>query len=308
MIYDEVGDLRFFVMLAEAQSMTKAARGMGTSPAVISRRLARLEGRLGSCLVNRSTRRFKLSETGQILYERALRIVTDITDLEAEISSAERMPQGSLNVGAPLELGRRLIAPFVESFNERYPELKIGLALVSEGRHEFGDCLDLIVRLGMPDMPTAIVTHLASTTRILCASPAYLARVPAPATLRDLAEHDCLCLRRSKSMTLVNRWAFGDEENREVVTVQPRLSSTSCEVIHDWALSGQGIAYKLMCDVHDDLKSGKLVHVLPELSGEGIDFYALRPHRQGARANVDVFLRELRAYLRRCGGFSYRAA
>ncbi|MDT8871415.1 LysR family transcriptional regulator [Komagataeibacter rhaeticus] len=285
----------------DAGSLTAAARGLGTSPAAVSRRLARIEARLGSTLVIRNTRHFGLSETGRLYYERGLAIVAEIDYLEEEISSSTRAPRGTLGIGAPVELGRRQIAPFIEAFSARHPKLNINLALASEGVYDFSDSLDVVLRLGLPDTPGAVVTRLASTMRVLCASPDYIRRRSLPAHPRELVRHDCLCLRRNKTMALLNRWAIGNDTETEVVTVEPRLSATNAEIIHDWALSGQGIAYKLLCDVCQDLEEGKLVRIFPDLQGEKIDLYAVLPGRQHTRASVRAFVNELRPYIRTAG-------
>jgi LysR family transcriptional activator of dmlA len=303
MAYDEISDLRFFTVLVEAGSISATARSMGTSPAVVSRRLSRLEERLGASLIVRTTRHFRPSETGRVLYERGVQIIADIDQLRNDLSIVNTVPQGTLSIGAPVELGRRQIAPFIASFGERYPQLKISLALAGEGLHDFSDCLDVILRLGMPDTQGATVTLLATTRRVLCASPAYIARKTLPRTPQELIHHDCLCLRRHKTMTVLNRWAIGDDEKRDVITVPSRLSTTSCEIIHDWALAGQGIAYKLLCDVSQDIESGKLIRIFPDLYGEKTDLYAVMPPRHNASANVRTFLHALREFLHSSGGF-----
>ncbi|BAK82626.1 LysR family transcriptional regulator [Komagataeibacter medellinensis] len=301
MSYNEVGDLRFFSTLVDSGSLTAAARSLGTSPAAVSRRLARIEARLGSMLVIRNTRHFGLSETGRLYYERGLAIVADIDHLEEEISSSTRAPKGTLAIGAPVELGRRQIAPFIAAFSARHPGLNINLALASEGVYDVSDSLDVVLRLGLPDTPGAVVTRLASTMRVLCASPDYIRRRSLPGHPRELVRHDCLCLRRNKTMALLNRWAIGNDTETEVVTVEPRLSTTNAEIIHDWALSGQGIAYKLLCDVYQDLEEGKLVRIFPDLQGEKIDLYAVLPSRQHTRASIRAFMNELRPYIRTAG-------
>lgn len=301
MSYDETGDLRFFISLVDAGSLSAGARSLGTSPAAASRRLARLETRLGSTLVIRNTRHFGLSETGRLYYERALTIVAEIDQLEEEISSSTNAPRGTLSIGAPVELGRRQIAPFIEAFSAKHPRLMINLALAPEGNYDFNDYLDVVLRLGLPETPGAVVTRLASTMRVLCASPAYIARRSMPAHPRDIAKHDCLCLRKNKTMALLNKWVIGNETETDVVMVEPRLSTTNAEIIHDWALSGQGIAYKLLCDVYQDLEEGKLVRILPDLQGEKIDLYAVLPTRQHTRASVRAFLSDLRPYIRTAG-------
>lgn len=108
--------------------------------------MPRIETRLGSTLVIRNTRHFGLSETGRLYYERALSIVADIDHLEEEISFTTSAPRGTLSIGAPVELGRRQIAPFIEAFSAKHPKLAINLALASEGIYDFSDSLDVVLR------------------------------------------------------------------------------------------------------------------------------------------------------------------
>ncbi|NLI27609.1 MAG: LysR family transcriptional regulator [Acetobacter sp.] len=303
MAHDETGDLRFFTVLVNAGNLTATARSLGTSPTAVSRRLARLEERLGCTLVIRNTRHFRLSETGKLLHKRALQIVSDIDRLEEDIAESVNIPQGSLSIGAPVEIGRRQIAPFIEQFSRTHEKIKVSLTLAAEGLHDSTDYLDITLRLGMPDTPGAVVTRLASTTRVLCASPAYIERHSMPRHPRELVRHDCLCLRRHKTMTLLNKWIIGDDTETDIITVEPRLSTTSAEIIHDWVLSGQGIAYKLLCDVQKDLKIGKLIRIFPHLRGEPIDLYAVMPSRQHSRASVKAFIKDLKKYIKENGFF-----
>ncbi|GBR44479.1 LysR family transcriptional regulator [Gluconobacter roseus] len=303
MRHDETGDLRFFAHLVASGSLTVCARNLQTSPATVSRRLARLESRLGSLLVVRNTRHFGLSENGRIYHERAVEILALVDSLEEEISSNTNIPRGTLGIGAPVELGRRLIAPFLATFSATHPDLLVNLALASEGFYDTSDSLDVVLRLGLPDSPDAVVTRLASTVRVLCASPEYLARHPPLVTPQDLATHHCLCLRRNKTMALLDRWVIGNDLQTEIITVEPRLSSTNAEIIHDWALSGEGIAYKLLCDVKHDLEQGRLMRIFPDLQGEKIDLHAVLPNRKYTQASVRAFLHSLKSHLRVAGFF-----
>ncbi|KXV65755.1 transcriptional regulator [Acetobacter orleanensis] len=302
-IYDEAGGMRFFTSLVTSGSLTACARKLQTSPATISRHLSRLESRIGTQLILRNTRHFGLSENGRIYYERALEILAAIDGLEEEISSNMHIARGVIGIGAPVELGRRVIAPFLEGFSAENPDLLVNLALASEGFYDTSDSLDVVLRLGVPDSPDAIVTRLASTVRVLCASPEYLAKRLPPISPGDLLKHDCLCLRRNKTMELMNRWLIGNTIKTEIITVEPRLSSTHAEIIHDWALSGQGIAYKLLSDVYQDLEQGRLVRIFPDLQGEKIDLYAVLPNKKYTQASVRAFLKDIKPFIKGSGFF-----
>lgn len=298
MALDDVTDLSFFVQLVEAGGVTVSAGRFGVSPAAVSRRLKRIEERLGVTLIIRNTRHFHLSDAGQLYYDGGLQLVTGAERLEAEIMTSDQLLRGALSIGAPLELGRNKLAPFIAKFGEKHPELLLNLAVASEGSYNFDDYLDIIIRVGLPESPSAIVTKIASTFRVLCASPDYIQKFGAPVTPQDLEQHTCLCLRRYKTMEPISQWVLESDTHSHVVNVAPKLSSTSAEIIHDWAISGKGIAYKLLWDAQDSLKSGSLVRVLPAYTGEAVSLYAVLPSRDYIKLSVRLLLDELRVYIR----------
>ena len=291
---DEISDFRFFTHLVAAGNLSAAARVLGTSPAAMSRRLAALETRLGIRLVIRTSHSFALTEEGHVLYERALRIIADVDDAEAEAASKNVVPRGLLRVGAPTELGRRRIADLIGGFTGRYPEMRVHLALSDAGLDVVDDRLDIALRIGMPPDADAVVTRLLASRRVVCAAPAYLACHGTPRTPEDLAAHDCICLMRG--LRLFNRWTYCDDGREKAVTVTPRLSTTSGEVVHDWAVAGKGIALKVLWDVEDDIRAGRLAALLTGYAWEPIDLFAVLPTRRHLSPRVRVFLDYLKSH------------
>ena len=269
---DQVDDLRLLTQLVAAGSLSEAARRLGSSAPAMSRRLAAMEARLGVRLIERSARRFMLTEQGAFLHERALRIVRDVDEAEAETSAKGDTPGGLLRIGAPSELGRRVIAPLLARFRAQCPNLEVLLVLSDAGLDPVDDELEMVLRNGMPDDAAAVVRKLLTSRRIVCATPDYLARHGAPRKPDDLLQHDCIRLVRGRRV--FDQWPFIENGQRRTVRVRGTLSSTSGEVMHDWVMAGMGIGLKAMWDVHDDLREGRLQECLPDYWCDEIELYA----------------------------------
>ena len=286
-------DLRFFVRLIEAGSISETARRLHSSPPAVSRRLAALEGQLGIRLVDRSSRRFAATEEGALLAERATRIVAEIDDVEAELGARRGQPSGSLRIGAPMEVGRRRIAPLLAAFQRLHPKVTCELVLSDAGHDPMRDELDIAFRTTPPDEPGVVCLTMLRSRRVACAAPAYLDRRGTPLDPEDLLAHDCLRLVRGRRV--FDRWRFARDGTPVEVRVAGPLASTSGEVIHDWAMNGQGIAFKAEWDIVDDLREGRLVECLAAFSADEIDLYGVFAAyvRQPLRLRVMIdFMRE----------------
>jgi DNA-binding transcriptional LysR family regulator len=212
-VADEVAELQLSVQIVNAGNLSAAARALNSSPAAMSRGLSALESRLGVRLVNRTSRSFELTEEGQLFYERCARIVADIAEAEAEASSKGDAVKGMLQVGAPMELGRRLIAPLIADFTEKFPDVQVHLLLSDAG-------LDVALRVGLPTDSSVIAKKILSAKRIVCASRAYFKQHGVPAKPSDLLQHDCIRLVRGRRV--MDTWIFQDQGKRfEVIVTEP---------------------------------------------------------------------------------------
>jgi DNA-binding transcriptional LysR family regulator len=181
---DEVAELQLFVEIVKAGNLSAAARALNSSPAAMSRGLTALESRLGVRLVTRTSRTFELTAEGHQFYERCERIVAEIAEAEAEASSQGKTVKGKLRIGAPMGIGRRLVAPLVASFVEKYPGIQVHLNLSDSGLDVIDDGLDVALRNGLPADTSVIAKKILSTRRIVCASPSYLKRHGVPRRAR----------------------------------------------------------------------------------------------------------------------------
>ena len=292
----ELADLRLIRLLVEAGSLSEAARRTQSSPAVMSRRLAGLEARLGMRLFHRSSRRFNLTQEGAMLHERALGVLQSVAEIETEIMSVSGVPRGLLRIGAPMQIGRQRIAPIVGRFAQRHPEVTVQLSLSDVGLDVIDDELDVAIRVGLPDDPSIVVRRLLTSRRLVCASPEYLERHGMPRTPDDLLRHNCIRLmRRGRGF---DQWLFR-EANGEIrsLRVSGTLMAASGEVMHDWIVQGLGIGQKAHWDVAGHLDDGTLVECLAEYACHDIALYATWRHRPQVplrvRAFIDFLARDL---------------
>ena len=269
---DQVHDFRLLTELVAAGRLSAAARRLGSSTPAVSRRLAALEARLGVRLVERSARRFMLTEQGALLHERALRIVRDIDEAEAAVAAQGEAPGGLLRVGAPTEFGRRVVAPMLARFRTRCPNLEVVLTLSDAGLDPVDDELDIVLLNGMPADPAIVVRRLLTSRRIVCATPEYLRSHGTPQVPEDLLRHDCIRLVRGRRV--FDEWVFAEGGGQRKVRVSGSLASTSGEVVHDWIMAGLGPGLKALWDVEVDLREGLLVECLPDHWCDEIALYA----------------------------------
>jgi DNA-binding transcriptional LysR family regulator len=193
---DEVSEFALFRAIVETGGISAAALALQSSPAAVSRRLSAMETKLGVRLAERSSRRFRLTDEGLLLYERCRSILDQIRDAEAEVASRGGAARGLLRIGAPADFGRKHIAPLLPAFTAQHPGLDAHLILSDIGLENESDGCDLVFRFGLPSDPTMIARKIATTRQIVCAAPSYVARRGTPASPDELRGHDCLRLAR----------------------------------------------------------------------------------------------------------------
>jgi DNA-binding transcriptional LysR family regulator len=292
---DDVAELQLFVEIVKAGNLSAAARALNSSPTAMSRGLSALESRLGVRLVTRTSRTFELTEEGHLFYERCERIVAEIAEAEAEASSHGKTVRGKLRIGAPTGIGRRLVAPLIARFVEKFPGVQIHLYLSDAGLDVIDDGLDIALRVGLPTDASVIAKKVLATRRIVCASPSYLKRHGVPRRPEDLQQHNCIRLVRGQQV--MDAWSFQEDGKRFDVTVGGNLTTTSGLVLHDWVKSGRGIATKVVWDVQPDLEAGMLVECLRDFWCDEVDLFAICANRQHLPPRIRIFLDYISATL-----------
>ncbi len=280
-----LGDLEVFVRVIAAGSMSTAARDLGLSPAVVSKRIKRLEDKLGTRLLQRTTRQISLTEAGQGFHERVLTVLGGLEEAEAFASGRSSEVNGTLKISASTSFGRMHVAPHLKPFMEAHPDLAIHLVLSDEFTDIVGGGFDLAIRIAELNDSSLVARRLAPVRRVLCAAPSYLAAHGTPETLDDLKKHRCLPAHNHDSWRL--------EGPTGPVTLRPEgmLITNSSEVLREAVIAGLGIALRSTWDVGAELKSGKLVQVLPHYeSSRNVALSAVYPSRQFLPAKVRLFI------------------
>lgn len=285
-------DLGFFSALARAGSLSGAGRELGITTAAVSKHLSLMEGRIGVALVNRTTRRMSLTPEGELVLEQARRILASIDDLQQQLGVSKATPRGLLRVNATLGFGRSHIAPLISAFVRKYPQVQVQLQLSVNPPALTEDAFDVCIRFGVPPDSRVIARVLAPNRRLLCASPAYLARHGTPKVPGDLARHNCIGIRQGEQAYGVWRLASsrGRNASSEAVKVRGNLTTNDGGIAVAWALDGHGILMRAEWDIERYLRSGRLVQVLPQYATPDADVYAVFPQQHQLSARVQAFV------------------
>jgi len=285
-------DLGFFSTLAASGSLSAGARELGISTPAVSKRLAQMESRLGVTLVNRTTRRMSLTPEGELYVAHARRILGEIDDMAQLLGGAKGEPQGLLRVNATLGFGRSHVAPLISKFVRKYPEVEVQLQLSVNPPAPTEDLFDVCVRFGAPPDSRVIARRIAANRRLLCASPAYLARRGTPRVPNDLGKHNCIGIRQGEEAYGVWRLSSGRGRSASTESVKTRgnLATNDGEIAVNWALDGHGILMRAEWDIERYLRNGRLVQVLPQYATPDADIYAVYPQRHQLAARVRAFV------------------
>lgn len=281
-------DLSFFSTLVKCGSLSAAAQEFNVTPSAVSKWLAQLEERLGVRLIARNTRRFSLTQEGEIYLSEGQRILSDIDDLEHAISSSHGVPIGLLKVQATFGFGRSFIAPAISEFSRQYPELEIQLLLSDRPASLADGDIDVSVRFGPPPDSRVMARKIAKHRRRIFASPIYLKDHPRPLVPDDLAQHNCLIVRQDD--VAYGQWHFTKARKTQSVKVRGNLSSNDGGAVLTWALEGHGIIMRSEWDAAPFVKDGQLEILLDDYELPPADIYAVYPQKRNLPAKVRVFV------------------
>jgi len=284
-----VNMIRMFVRVYELGSMSAAARDQRTSPAVASGRISELEKHLGVRLFNRTTRSLQPTENGRIFYGGAQAILQAILDAEAAVADAAENPRGVLFVGAPLGVGRRLLAPHVPDFKAEYPLIDVRLRLSDRIIDVTTEGLDVALHLGRLEDSSLKMRGIADCPRILCAAPSYVEQHGMPesgaALVRD--GHACLNLRFPGAKEF--QWTLQTPEGQRKFDISGPFETDDGDVLTQWALAGHGIIMKPVFEVAPYIRAKSLIPVAPSNPPLPVNLTLLTPHRRLRAPKVRLF-------------------
>lgn len=288
MAIENIAELQLLVHTAREGSLTAAARVLGITPAAASAALKRLEAQLGARLFERSTRAMRLTEAGQTLLGYAQRALDLLAEGESQLDVGRGSLVGTVRVAAPSDLTRRVLMPWFDDFIAAHPGVQLALSVGDRPLDVLRDEIDLAIRYGPLADSRLVARGLAMARPVLCASPDYLRRHPAPQTPQDLLQHNCLTFHRSGSRQ--RTWRFERGGQWTAVRVDGDRSADDASLARQWALAGVGITFKSELDLQADIVDGNLVQLLPDWNTEPYPLHALLPSGRFVPARVRALI------------------
>ncbi|HWJ73965.1 MAG TPA: LysR family transcriptional regulator [Kaistia sp.] len=269
---NRTGEMEVFASVVEHGGFSAAARACRMTPSAVSKLVARLEGRLGARLVNRSTRAFQLTPEGCAFYERATRILADIADAERSAGAGEQ-PVGRIRLNTSASYAYHVLAPILPEFLDRHPGVTLDLVQTDLVVDLLAERTDVAVRAGPLKSSSLVARKLGDTAMMVVASPAYLARFGTPETIEELDRHNRLGFGYVRT---VDGWPMRKNGDVVVVPAVGRVQASDGEGLRRLALGGAGLARLAAFTVRDDIAAGRLVPVLEPLNpGDREAFHAI---------------------------------
>ena len=288
-------DLTLFVRAAALGSFSDAAREAGQQPAQVSAAIKRLETILNIRLFARSTRSLRLTPEGETWLPYATQMLDTLEAGLQKIQTPDDEVRGMLQIAVPSDLGRNLLLTLFRDFRQRHPALRLRLLFSDQLTDVFKDPVDVAFRYGNNDDASFISLPVApENRRVLVASPEWIARHGEPQTLEELSQHNALIyILRGRPF---DRWSLSLDGVVQLQKVSGTVMSDDAEVIRRLAIAGEGIAYKSMLDVSDDLRAGRLRRLLPRYQGDVVPVYLFCPHRKQLSAAVRLLYEEVKSH------------
>ncbi|MBC3248541.1 HTH-type transcriptional regulator DmlR [Pseudomonas fluorescens] len=284
---DKLNAMAIFVRVIERGSFSAVARELQTTQPTISKILRALETELGGKLIARSTRQLSLTDEGQRYYRHCREILAAVDAAEHSFQTGKETIAGPLRVGSSVSFGRLQIAARLSDFLLQYPDVQVDLQLNDHLQDMVSEGLDVTLRIGeLPDSGL-IARRIGTTHRVTLASPAYLARHPAPKSPQDLSQHNCLLFNLLSSQ---NQWVYEKNGARHSVRIAGNAQSNNSEAVREMVLTGLGIALSPLWLFYDDLKAGRVVALLQDYTAQSLPIHAVAAPNRRQSARVKAFV------------------
>lgn len=294
---DRFQQLLAFSRVVEAGSFARAADRLDLSVSAVSRHVAELEAHLGVRLLDRTTRRMSLTESGQRFHERCVQLLADLAEAEDAVSESAIVPRGTLRLTAPISFAVGYLAPAITAFQQRHPQVRFDIELSDRAVDLVDERIDLAIRIGDIGSTALIVRRIGVARMICCAAPDYLRRHAAPRTPADLSAHTCLTYEYAADGNL---WRFVDDRGaRHDVKVTGSVHGNNGAMLGALAVAGAGITLEPDFIVADDVRAGRLVPLLDGYTAQAIGINSAYPSRRHLSAKVRTFIDHLAAQFER---------
>ncbi|MFJ3487523.1 LysR family transcriptional regulator [Pseudomonas sp. NPDC090202] len=282
---DTLEAMTMFVRVVERGSFSAVARELGTTQPTVSKQIGALEQRLGGRLIARSTRQLSLTDEGQRYYRQCREILAAVDSAEHSFQTGREAVAGPLRVASSVSFGRLQIAPRLQAFLQRHPEVTVDLLLSDQNVELVSEGIDVAIRIGELKDSSLIARHLGVTRRLMVAAPAYLQKRGTPQTPDDLIRHNCLLFNLLEDF---DSWTFNDGQSS--VQVRGNVRSNNSEAIRQMVLSGLGISLSPSWLYCRDIEAGRVVQILPDYVPASLPINALLPANRRQSARVRAFV------------------
>lgn len=282
----ELDDLRSFVEVVESGGFNRAAKRLGVSKSIVSRRIARMEADLGTRLITRTTRGISPTEAGLEFKLRSERILAEFDEAREAVAQQAGEVVGRLRLSAPMSFGIRHIAPVLAELAKRHPRLEMEVSYNDRLSDLIAERFDAAIRIGALRDSSLVARRIAPARSVVVASPDYLARNGYPKTPEDLAAHECLIYTGRSDPD----WHFGVGKRSVTVRAHGRLRTDSGDVIVGWAIAGLGISNTPTFLVGEAIDSGALVPLLLDYPTQEFGIYVVRPPGSYVPGKVRVLI------------------
>ena len=280
---DRIETMRVFVTVAEQGGFAPAARRLALSPPAVTRAIAALEERVGTRLLQRTTRVVRLTEAGQRYLVDCQRILRELEEADASASNTHQQARGPLVISAPLNFGRLFVAPVVLDFLAAHPQISVRTLLADNVLDLIEEGIDVAVRIAHLADSSLTAVRVGEVRRVVCASPDYLAAHGTPRQPRDVSAHEAVVFSRDG---LQKEWVFGKGRTLQRVEVRSQLTANNADVAIAAALAGRGLARVLSYQIGPEVRAGRLKLVLREFEPAPIPVSVVYP--AGRRSTVKV--------------------
>lgn len=290
---DRLTSMSVFVKAAELGSFAAAANALRISPQMVAKHISRLESRLGTALLSRTTRRQHLTDIGRSYYERCKIVLAEAEAADAIALEMKATPSGTIRVNAPVTFGTSTLAPFITQYLDKYPDTQVELTLNDRFVDPVEEGYEVILRIGeLNDSPMAAYP-LRPYRLIACASPEYLALHGVPQTPAELALHSCLIYGIWSPQTPC-RWQFYQEGKMQEIQPTGRFRANDWRALLHAAVKGYGVTLGPEDVLNEEIRAGRLVQVLPDYTGPSRPMHVLTPAGMRQTVKIRSFIRAIR--------------
>lgn len=285
----EMSEMELFVKVVEEGSFSSTARYLGVTPSSISKQVSQLETHLCVRLFQRTTRKQKLTEAGEIYYQHSKRIIEDIREAKLAVSQLSNSPSGNLHITAEVDFASVFIEPIIPEFLQLYPDINVRITMSASLTDIFENGIDLAIRMGHLEDSSMIARKLITSNSIICASPQYLKQYGTPQTPEDLLQHNCISFKTQSGEVI---WNFEVSGEIECIPIKCRTNVNSLSFLRGLAMANTGIVMIPVWMISEQLKKSQLIPILESfpMLPRSTPIHALYAHNRHLAPKVRVFV------------------